>query len=58
MLPQSIRCDRCGSILYKGMELKSPFEIIELYQGKCPKCSRKLSSVPIEVQIKGIIEKV
>lgn len=56
VLPQAIRCGKCRSILYEGMELKSPFEIIELYEGKCPKCSKRLSSVPIEVKVTRISE--
>jgi len=54
MLPQSIHCEKCKVLLYEGVELKSPFEIIELYEGKCPKCGRKLSSDPIDVEVTGI----
>lgn len=53
-MPQRIHCDTCGNILYEGIELKSPFEILELYEGKCPKCDRRLSSVPIRVNITRI----
>jgi hypothetical protein len=34
------------------MELKPPVEIVERYYGRCPKCGRKLSSIPIKVEIK------
>ncbi|UCC28512.1 MAG: hypothetical protein JSW29_03475 [Candidatus Bathyarchaeota archaeon] len=41
-------------MLYEDEELKSPYEIIEIYSGKCPECHRKLSSYPINVEIKRI----
>ena len=53
-LPQRIHCEKCGRVLYESFELKSPFEIIELYEGKCPRCDRKLSPVPIRVEITRI----
>ncbi|MCK4477933.1 hypothetical protein KAU88_05340 [Candidatus Bathyarchaeota archaeon] len=51
-MPQKVFCQKCGYILYKGPELKPPDEIIQKYDGKCPKCGRKLSSVPIDVEVK------
>jgi hypothetical protein len=51
-LPQSILCEECDTVLYEGVEVKSPYEILELYEGKCPKCNRKLSATPIRVEVK------
>lgn len=51
-LPQRIRCAKCRGILYEDKELKSPYEIIETYSGRCPKCHRKLSSIPTNVEVK------
>lgn len=53
-LPQCIRCKKCGGILYEDMELKAPHEIVQRYDGRCPRCGRKLSSIPIKVVIKKI----
>lgn len=52
-LPQRILCHQCGAILYEGLELKPPDEIIQKYNGKCPKCGRKLSVIPANVEVKS-----
>jgi DNA-directed RNA polymerase subunit RPC12/RpoP len=41
-LPQKIVCANCGSILYNGMELEIPSEIIQRHSGLCPQCRKKL----------------
>ncbi|MFB0567884.1 MAG: hypothetical protein ACETVM_04815 [Candidatus Bathyarchaeia archaeon] len=51
-LPQRIHCEKCGTILYEGMDVKTPHEIVQRYDGRCPKCGRRLSSIPINVEIK------
>lgn len=51
-MPQQVVCDECGEILYKGTELKPPDEIIQLHNGRCPKCGKKLSYMPIKVDVK------
>jgi len=40
--------------LYAGEELKPPDEILHENDGKCPKCGKKLSLVPIVVDVKPI----
>ncbi|MCL2475767.1 hypothetical protein [Candidatus Bathycorpusculum sp.] len=50
-MPQRVVCHGCNYILYEGTELKPPDEIIQQNSGKCPQCSRKLSLLPIEVEI-------
>jgi len=52
-LPQRVNCDRCGAILYEGEELKSPEEILQMYDGKCPNCGRNLSLTPKKVEVKA-----
>jgi len=47
-------CEGCGAVLYEGNEIKSPFEIITTYNGKCIKCSKKLSPIPLRVDIKTL----
>jgi NAD-dependent SIR2 family protein deacetylase len=51
-LPQQVNCHGCGEILYQGEELKSPEEILQMHEGKCPKCGEKLSLTPQNVEVK------
>ncbi|MDH5782609.1 MAG: hypothetical protein OEZ35_02945 [Candidatus Bathyarchaeota archaeon] len=53
-MPQRIHCQKCGTILYQDIELKPPYEIVQRYDGRCPKCGRRLSAIPINVEIKKI----
>ncbi len=53
MMPQKVVCHNCGSILYEGLDLKPPDEIIQSYDGKCPKCGKKLSFIPKDVEVKS-----
>jgi len=53
-LPQRVVCHGCAHVLYEGSELKPPDEIISENGGKCPKCSRKLSLLPIDVEVKPL----
>jgi DNA-directed RNA polymerase subunit RPC12/RpoP len=54
IMPQRILCHQCGTVLYEGIELKPPDEIIQKYNGKCPKCGRKLSVIPANVEVKSV----
>jgi hypothetical protein len=38
--------------LYEGAELRPPDEILHEFEGKCPKCGKKLSLIPIDVDVK------
>ncbi len=51
-MPQKVVCQDCGYELYNGAELKPPDEIIQKHNGKCPKCGRKLSFIPQNVEVK------
>lgn len=51
-LPQRVVCQQCGRVLYEGAELKPPDEIIHAHNGKCPGCGKKLSLIPIDVDVK------
>ncbi|MGD0069989.1 MAG: hypothetical protein ABSB71_00305 [Candidatus Bathyarchaeia archaeon] len=51
-MPQRVICHGCNHILYEGIELRPPDEIISQNGGKCPKCNRKLSLLPIDVEVK------
>jgi len=50
-MPQKVICSKCGYILYEGMELKTPDEILQQYEERCPKCGRKLSLRPVKILI-------
>ncbi len=52
MMPQRVVCHECGFVLYEGVELKPPDEIVQSHDGKCPKCGKKLSFVPKDVEVK------
>ena len=56
IMPQLVICNKCGAILYKNIELKSPDEIVQSYDGKCPNCGKKLSFIPKRVQVKPLDE--
>jgi hypothetical protein len=53
-MPQRVICHECKHILYEGSELKPPDEVIQQHGGKCPKCSRKLSLMPLDVEVKPL----
>jgi len=55
-MPQRVVCDSCGEVLYNGKDLKPPDEIILNHEGKCPKCGKKLSFIPINVEVRPIKE--
>ena len=50
-LPQKVNCHQCGYVLYQGEELRSPEEILQVHEGKCPKCGTKLSLSPMNVDV-------
>lgn len=51
-MPQRVVCHKCGFVLYEGVELKPPDEIVQSHDGKCPKCGKKLSFIPKDVEVK------
>ena len=52
VMPQRVACQGCGHVLYEGPELRPPDEILHEIDGKCPNCGKKLSLVPIDVEVK------
>ncbi len=53
-MPQRVVCHGCGQVLYEGQELRPPDEILQQHGGNCPKCGRKLSLLPIDVEVKPV----
>ncbi len=41
-MPQRILCAKCGELLYTGIELETPSEVIQRHGGYCPKCGKRL----------------
>jgi len=56
-LPQRITCGNCGAILHSGIELESPTEIIQRYNGICPKCRKRLNFDTETIKIIPVAEK-
>jgi len=56
MVPQLVICQKCGAVLYEGVELKTPYDIIEGYDGKCSNCGKKLSYIPIAAEVRPVEE--
>lgn len=54
MMPQQATCNQCGYLLYEGAELKPPDEILQKYEGKCPNCGKKLSLLPINIEVTSV----
>ncbi len=54
LMPQRVVCHGCNHVLYEGAELRPPDEIIHQYDGKCPKCNKKLSLLPLNVEVKPV----
>ena len=50
-MPLRVFCKACSATLYDGLELESPTEIINRYNGVCPKCSKQLKFEPEKVRI-------
>jgi RNase P subunit RPR2 len=57
MMPQTILCKECGHVLYRGVELRPPVEIIQRNGGVCPKCGRKLQFRIEDIEILPVEEK-
>lgn len=53
-MPQRVLCSKCGAVLYEGVELTPPDEIVQRFNGKCPKCGKKLSFNPTNVDVKPL----
>jgi hypothetical protein len=50
-MPQKIYCSDCGSILYHGLELETPNEVIQRHSGICPQCKKRLEFETEKIRI-------
>ncbi|MEM1586754.1 MAG: hypothetical protein QXX99_00110 [Candidatus Bathyarchaeia archaeon] len=55
-MPQRVFCGGCGEILYQGYDIKSPEEIYEMHNGRCPKCGKKLLLMPQKIEVLPVSE--
>jgi len=51
---QCVICHGCQHVLYEGTELNSIDEIFRQYAGICPKCDKKLSLLPLNVEVTAV----
>ena len=42
-MPQRIICSKCSAVLYEGMEVIQPIDILVQYNSICPNCGKKLN---------------
>jgi len=54
VMPQRVLCQKCGFVLYEGIELTPPDEIVQRFNGKCPNCGKKLLFNPTNVDVKSL----
>ncbi|MDR2700121.1 MAG: hypothetical protein LBC12_04855 [Nitrososphaerota archaeon] len=53
-MPQRVICQGCSYVLYEGTEFNSPGEIIQQYNCTCPKCGKRLSFLPLDIEVKPV----
>ena len=51
-MPQRVLCSKCQEVLYEGDLLKSPKDVINKFEGKCPKCGKDLAFITDAVTVK------
>jgi len=56
-LPQKVTCAECNHMLYESNILKSPQDIIKLFDGRCPECNKELSFEAKAISIYAYDEK-
>ena len=52
-MPQRTLCKECGEVLYVGLLLKSPRDVVKQFEGKCPKCEKDLAFEADAVTVKS-----
>jgi phage FluMu protein Com len=55
-MTHTVRCHQCDTVLYEGQALKPPYEIVTQYNGRCPHCGRKLSTIPVRFAVTPIAQ--
>jgi hypothetical protein len=52
-MPQIVICHKCGTTLFESEDQLKPLEdIIQMYDGRCPACKKRLSSLPKNIEVK------
>jgi len=48
-------CSKCGATLFESKDELKPLEdIIQMYDGRCPACKKRLSNVPKKIEVKPV----
>ena len=53
-MPQRVTCSGCGYVLYEGFELKPPVDVIQKYNGHCPRCNKVLTINVDSTEVKKV----
>jgi len=53
-MPQRVICFDCSCLLYEGPDFCPPAEVAKQYGGVCPKCGKKLSFLPLNIDVKSV----
>jgi DNA-directed RNA polymerase subunit RPC12/RpoP len=54
-MPQLVICHKCGTTLFESKDELKPLEdIIQMHDGRCPACKKRLSYVPKKIEVKRV----
>jgi len=55
IVPQLVICRKCGATLFESKDELKPLEdIIQMHDGRCPDCKKRLSYVPKKIEVKPV----
>jgi hypothetical protein len=54
-MPMKVLYEKCGFLLYAGLDVKPPYEIVQEYNGRCPNCAKRLHHKPKNIEIKPLL---
>jgi len=53
-MPQRVICSSCSYVLYEGSVFSPPAEVAKQHGSACPNCGRKLSFLPLSIDVKPV----
>jgi len=57
-MPMKVLCEKCGFLLYTGVDVKAPYDIVIEHDGRCPNCAKRLRHTPQNIEIKPLLSVV
>jgi hypothetical protein len=54
-MPMKVFCENCRFLLYTGLDVKAPHEIVLEHNGRCPNCAKRLHHKPRNIEIKPLV---